>query len=234
MRSLAALALCCGCDVVFRLDDVRIEHDASVVPPADAARHCLRDSFDAIDTSLWGIADPASVVAVTADGQLRITPAAGLAGVNFNGLVSKELFDLTDATVTIELVQAATQEANVATQFAIVDMSGANFYMFEVSADKLTGYVVRHGDVVGGTPSFSYSPTQLRFLQFRHVDSNHQLELRMGTTAAASSVISPVSDTAAVQSMFISMSAGTRATGSPAPGQAVFDNLTVALPDCTP
>ena len=234
MKWLAALALCSGCHKLFGLDDLNTPPDAGVDSPGITSA-CFLYDFDAsaLDTMLWSItdADNKPVIVEQTGGRLALTLPPNLTAQNYNGIESHKLYDLTDATLQIEIVQAANPGSNVDTQFFIVDAQRANFYMFDVANGQLIFYLLVNG-TIAMNPTIFYSPTAHRFVRFQHLEATHEVVYSVSPDGVTFAAMQRMPDTISVKRMFIGAAAGTYATGSANPGSPVFDNFIATAPGC--
>jgi len=235
MKRLAALALCSGCHILFGLEDLHLPPDGSAVDSSTLTHACLLEAFDApaLNNDLWSItdADNTPVVVAQSGGHLTISLAPNLPNQNYNGIETDLLYDLTDTTLQIEIVQAANQVADVETQFFMVDALRANFYMFAIANNELIFYVIENGNI-STSPRITYMPSQHRFLRFGHIEATHDVVFSVSADGANFTQAMRVRDTISVKRMFVGAAAGTFGTGAANPGSAVFDDFRANAPAC--
>jgi hypothetical protein len=87
------------------------------------------------------------------NGQLEITPLSNADGAHYNGYVSVETFDLTDARATVEVVQIASNKA--ATIFS-VGIDKDNWYSFRAKGTTL--YLEKRVNGTTSTESIGSAP----------------------------------------------------------------------------
>jgi hypothetical protein len=199
-------------------------------------------------TQLPGATDPL-VTVVQQNGQLAITPRANITDASFNGYVTVDAIDFTNATAAVEVPQTANGGAE--TIFSVGADSG-NYFRFiakdvepgSTQANSKQGgitpqtetlrqliFQVRQGGTIqptqgaGGVP---LDPAQMRFWRFRHDAPTRLMFFETsptgldGTWTVRSSFPLP----GGVGALAAELSAGTEGAVAN-PGQAIFDNLLV-------
>jgi hypothetical protein len=111
-----------------------------------------------------------AVAASASGGELKITPRSGTAGERFGGLVSKNSYDLTAASIVIEVKQTSSETITI---FA-AGTDDANWIGFTISNSKLA-YVLREA-----------GRTSRKEVDF---DSNRHRWLRLRTTAVGGKLV---------------------------------------------
>jgi hypothetical protein len=188
------------------------------------------DSFDNGVSTRWMNgslnADEASfdteVRVIEQHGRLEITPRANVAGRHFNGYMTAGEWDLTDAKVSVEVVQTAGDMAD--TVFAI-GIDSNNWYGFVMEGGTLYLQSKVTGEKLA--KSIPFSATQHRFWRIRLDSTNNTISWE--TSRDGISWMNQRREVVQIDitSMHLTLSAGTyQVTASP--GIAVFDNFRLA------
>ena len=225
----------------------------SAVPVA-APTPPLTDNFDSNqrDAQKWSIGtltqpvgafDP-QVTVVQQNGRLVITPRAGLAGRHYNGYVSVNSFDFTNARAVVEVPQVATGGAE--TIFGI-GSDNQNYFRFVAGPSNSPGLakfapealeqigVLDVAQVlvfqvrVAGTVSqevIPYDPVAHRFWRFRHDAPANAIVFETSPDNSAFTERYRKTLEKSVSALAVELTAGTAAPASGG-GPAVFDNLSL-------
>ncbi len=206
-------------------------------------------------TQLPGSTDPL-VLVVQQNGQLAITPRAGITDASFNGYVTVDAVDFTNATAAVEVPQTA--DGGAQTIFSVGADAG-NYFRFiaqdvepnpsQAASSKLSGvhpqtetlrqliFQVRQAGTLvppQGASSVPLDPALMRFWRYRHDASTRTMFFETSPTGLDNTWTERARFTlpGGVGALAAELSAGT--AGAVAnPGQAVFDNLLVS-PAVTP
>lgn len=163
--------------------------------------------------------DP-KVTVVEANGILTITPRGGASGEHYNGYVSRQGYDATGASVSVEVPQVTTGSAADTTLALARDPQ--NYIFLQIEGSNLWCEIV-----TGGTRSQSrvpYNATQQRFWQISHNAVTKQWSFLVSGDANTWRVLRMVSETFPVTALRAELSAGTWDVVK-SPGKAIFDNF---------
>ena len=156
--------------------------------------------------------------------RLEITPRASVLGDHFAGYVSKNLWNLTNATAKVEVLGAPASGAT--TQFALcADMQ--NYLSMSVVGTTLISDQVLAGD--RETTGVPYSPTQHRFWSIVHGDVNGvpMVSFRASPDGVVWTTLRTEAPEFPVTALKVEMSAGTTESVA-TPGTAIFDRVHVS------
>src|SRR5947209_7109210 len=208
-----------------------------VPTPAPTPTVLLSDDFNAasLDATKWYIGavsktfDPAVSVRQQ-NGQLQISPLAGVGGDHFAGYVSLNRWNLTGATASVQLVQAASNVDGTETNFYL-SVDSNNWYRFAVESGSLYFY-----QNVGGSKTYvvvPYDATQHKWLRLRHDPATDSVVWETSADNASWTVQRTEARQLPITSLSIGLMAGTYQAVS-APGTAIFDNFVLQTLAATP
>lgn len=193
-------------------------------PPAHPKKTGWRDTFESTFAPMrWHIETPLEspdglVKVVRANAHLEIAPRAHHAGHHFNGYTTDPL-DLTNATIQIELVQAASNGAE--TIFAAAH-DAENWYGFRLRGEQL--YCEAHVHAVKRTHALPFRAYSHRHLRVMHDAALGVIAWQSSPDALHWTTLFSEAAQVPVTAMRAVLSAGTR-TAVATPGKAIFDNF---------
>jgi hypothetical protein len=225
MRWLAALVVVAGCDQLWGLTPFP---DAKT--DARPAPRCLGDTFEGtFDPDAWIVAAPSSLVALAVDAHhLVFTLAPSFAA--YNALVSYGSYDLTGATLSVELVSPPTGWGAEAILTAQIDQG--NGFTIAFSSDNLVAEYFLSGGVMKRVVPFA---AEHHYWRIRHdaVANTVQFETSPDqVTWSAIAAGAPITPGYDITQLKIALAGGTFNSENPTPGNAVFDNIKLATHDC--
>src|SRR3990172_8707173 len=176
------------------------------------------------NTILWDkdsfLTNNQSVTVSESNYKLTITPLSSTAGVNYNGYLSKTLYNFTDEEIFIKVLEVTQGTAD--TQL-IIGSDNNNCIKFEYENDLL--YFTR---VIGGTPSqtsLTYNSTDHLWWRIRHTSDDDTFRWDTSPDGVVWTQRRTLSrSTLTITATKVNISAGTYESVS-TPGQAVFDNF---------
>jgi hypothetical protein len=180
-------------------------------------------SLGAIEATLGvgsGAWDP-NVTVVEQNQELEITPLTRMTGSHYNGYVSLATLDLTNASASVEVIQAATGNADT---YLALCIDGQNHYKIEKEGSLLYFTQVLAGVT---TESYtSYSPVDHRFWRIRHIYSTDSLVFETSADGQVWSMRDSLVRKISVKALKLEIGAGTNQSER-TPGTAIFDNVRV-------
>ncbi|MBA2734038.1 MAG: hypothetical protein H0U54_14305, partial [Acidobacteria bacterium] len=197
--------------------------------PTSTPMASFSDDFNdnARDVSKWNLAtlnegagayDP-QVPVLEQNSRMEITLMSGVSGSHCGGYLSASLWDLTDASASVEAVQSGSSNSD--TVFAVgIDQN--NWYRFVVEDGTLYFQSRVNGAKVSS--SVGYNPAQHRFWRFKHDKAQNMILLETSADGATWATQYTVARQIAINALRGEIYAGTFAAVS-APGKAIFDNL---------
>jgi hypothetical protein len=194
---------------------------------------CLEDLFldSRVDAGTWELWLPENqpVSVVEEAGQLGVVLAPNVGRV-YNGIQSRGRYDMIDGHVRV-LVQPASQEVGVETNFSVEVDSSAGFEM-SAYAERLH-LVVHTSGGVSNSIAIDYDPIQHAWWRIRHDAAAGTMELETSPdgeawTSRRSSTVSRLPT-----SVIVSLLSGTYIDrGVADPGVAYFDSLKLTSATC--
>ncbi|HLJ17662.1 MAG TPA: Ig domain-containing protein, partial [Bryobacteraceae bacterium] len=189
------------------------------------------DSFLAttMDTTKWclcvidqpsGSQNP-QVVIQQGSGQMQIQPKAGVAGSNYNGYLSVPALDMTNAALSVQVVQATTGSGFADTSFVLA-VDANNWYRFIVEGGTL--YLQTMVSGVKSGPAIAYSAVTQKNWRFRHNPAVNQMIFETSGDGSTWTVQLQIAAQVPVGALLVGLNAGTWGAES-SPGQATFANL---------
>ncbi len=189
------------------------------------------DSFltTAMDTTKWcacvldqAAGSQSSKVSVQQqNGELSITPKAGVSGINYNGYGSLAGLNMTDAVLSVQAVQVTAGDGSTDTSFALA-LDTNDWYRFIVEGGNLYLQAMVAG-VKSGT-TIPYNSTNQQYWRFRHNSASSQMFFETSSTGLAWTTQWQTAAAVPVASLFIGLDAGTWASDQNT-GQAAFSDL---------
>jgi hypothetical protein len=198
------------------------------------------DNFDdnLIDNSAWklgaiaptgsggsGAWDP-NVAVLEQNQQLEITPLIRANGYHYNGYVSLATFDLTNASASVEVVQAASGSADT---YLALCIDGQNHYKIEKEGSLLYFTQVVAGvttESVTTENSVPYSAVDHRFWRIRHIQSTDSVVFETSADGQIWTMRNTFPRGLSVKALKLEIGAGTYQSERD-PGTAIFDNFRV-------
>lgn len=223
MRAAAVLSFCMGCSQVFGLEPPQEQEIDAFQPPL-----CMQDRFNdtTIDPVLWNVSADKSTIEETG-GQLLFTlPTDSVKNV----VGTKNVIDISKATVQVEVVEATAQSIDAVTRFFVG--SDAQHYLEMRSSDNL---LVVH-TVAPGTDSMVVRTWDAVAFRFWAIAYDVATETATFATSPNGTSWNPVRtiQVELASTALIELGAdNTLMTGTP-PGKARFDNFVVLTPSCVP
>jgi hypothetical protein len=199
------------------------------MPFADDFNDNLMDTakwtLGAIEATLGGGAEAwdQTVAVVEQNQRLEITPAVGATGNHYNGYVSLQPWDLTNAGTSVEVIQAA--DGNADTYLALC-VDGQNHYKIEKE-----GGLINFAQIVAGVTtesSIAYSSIDHRFWRIRHIQATNSVVFETSADEQVWTIRWSVPQSLPVNALKVEIGAGTNQAET-APGSAIFDNFQVAV-----
>jgi hypothetical protein len=196
------------------------------------------DDFNdnSLNTSKWTITAPSSQVVVSEQGQqLRLTLPAGVAA--YNSVISNSTFDMRNATIQVEQVQAVSQ-AGWVEDHLVIEKDANNYFMLHTGA----GSVVLRSMVNGVNDQLiiSYDPVAHHYWRLRHDLATNQAHFETSADAITWATHKIVTAGFTLTAVKFSLVAGGWGTGNAAPGAAIYNDFqyiasaTPLPPACTP
>ena len=203
--------------------------DTTGAPPAGPALSFRDDFADTTrDASKWKpgtLNAPTNetwdeqVTVVEQGGRLEITPRASETGKHYNGYLSVDSWNATNARASVEVVQAA--EGAAETIFSL-GVDGNNWFRFAAQAGQLL-LQTRVGGV-DTLSSMAYDAAQHRWWRLRHDRREEQVIFETSADGAAWVPRRGVPRKLSLTALTVELGAGS-ASSVGAPGKAVFDNF---------
>ncbi len=208
----------------------------SIVSTSHAAVY-LSDNFDdgVTDTTKWRFGvlsrnsthfDP-QIQVVEQSGRLTIFPPMNLAGTHYNGYISTQGSNFTDAFAAIEVIGRDYSSAQ--TIFGI-GLDKNNFFRFRIKGNTL--YLESAGNPAANT-SIRFDAIQHHFLKFRHILATDSIVYETSPDAVNWFVVKSVPRSFPITNLLVELNAGTSEAVSPV-GVTQFDNFMVATNTATP
>jgi glucose/arabinose dehydrogenase len=201
-------------------------------PPA------LSDDFNdnARDAGKWILGTlnrPASdfdqqVIVAERNQRLEIVPRANVTGHHYNGYVSAALWNLTNGSASVEVVQTAA--SGPSTIFAMGTDSN-NWFRFVVEDGRLYfQWDTPFGRDTG--ESILYSATAHRYWRFRHEPAGNLIVFETSPDGTNWNVQRSTASRMPITALRVELSAGTFG-GVSGPGTAIFDNFKLESPNAS-
>ena len=226
MRSCILLVVLAGCDGVFGLThlDEPTADGMSVDSGIDSNFSCTAEMFTGGIPELlvhWDRFETAGNKLVI--DQNMLVPQILTTGVPGDAYVrSNQRFDMTGASASVELIDVIEVQ-NGNTYFSI-DVNDNNVYLFIISGGSLSMFAV---GATAPTLTVPYDPIAHRYLRFEHDGTLRFLTSVNGTDWTVRHSIPVVIP---VESMLITIGAGTYTGGISTPAEARFDNFELCQP----
>lgn len=167
---------------------------------------------------LNGTPDTNVVVSETSQ-QLRITPRTSFAGTAYRGYVSVNTFDLTNNSVSVEVVQATNVATSADTELKV----GTASQRYSIAEE---GGVLYFCDPIGGcSVSVPYSSTTHRWWRIRHQASDDTIKFDTSSDNSLWTQRRSLTRNMTITAVKFQLSAGTYESVA-SPGMAIFDNFT--------
>jgi hypothetical protein len=186
----------------------------------DNAMDANKWSLGAIESTLtagssaW---DP-NVTVLEQNQRLEITPRSRMTGSHYNGYVSLSTVDLTNASASVEVVQAASGGADT---YLALCIDAQNHYKIEKEGTLLYFTQVLAGATTES--STSYSPDEHRFWRIRHILSTESIVFETSADRQVWTMRDSFVRKFSVKTLKLEIGAGTSSRVD-SPGTAIFDN----------
>ena len=223
-----------GCDIVFRLDDLRTEtSDGSVVrdvaadaaPLIDAPASCLHDMFTGSDIQgHWSVINELSAFEIDQADTLEITLPTSFNANAEGALQTYRKYNFTGAFAQVEVPVVTTSTTYNAENYFTVRIDNQNAYLIRVANGDIDFWTRRLGQLmdIGGRP---YEAGAHRWWRIEHAVMDNTI--RFSTSHDGQDWFEQGRSVASVPltRIEVSLRAGNLAPGDPNPGRAVFDNF---------
>jgi chitodextrinase len=188
----------------------------------DNTRDTARWTFGTIQGAIYSgsYAWDGAIPVLEQSGRLSISPRANVSGDHYNGYVSAFAWDLTNANVSVEVVQVAGG-GTTDTQMALC-VDAQNFYMMLVEGGQL--YFEQVVGRVRSSTSVAYSATAHRFWRIRHDAAGDTMVFETSADRVTWTTQRSVARQLAITALKVELSAGTWQAVS-TPGTAIFDSF---------
>jgi hypothetical protein len=227
LRAAAIIGMLAGCDVVFRLDDLRKEPtgDGAVGGDGGGSGHgCLVDPFTGSDiASHWTVVKQAVGFNVVQDNWLALEVPENLAVTAEAGVRTARKYDLTSGYVQVQIDQILTGTTDMVETYMHAWVDSRDGYLIRVANRRIAFVIMTEG--VSNVPSSSaFDPFEHHFWRISNPMPG-LIELALSSDGATWNFSSSQQAPHPVTSLEIGLIVKSSGTGDPDPGTAVYDNF---------
>jgi len=235
VRGAVIVLLLAGCDIVFRLDDLRATNTGDGSVPGDTIRDtgasidapasCLHDMFTGGDIQgHWSVINELSAFEIDQSDVLEIGLPQSFNSNAEAALQTYRDYNFTGAFVQVEVPEVTTSTTYNAENYLTVRIDNQNAYLIRVANGGIDFWTRRFGQLmdIGGRP---YEAVPHRWWRIEH--STMDDVIRFSTSQNGQDWFEQGRGPAVVPltRIEVSLRAGNIAPGDPDPGRAIFDNF---------
>jgi subtilisin family serine protease len=182
----------------------------------------VSDDFNdnARDTAKWGTPGASVVTIAEQNRHLEITPPADTTG--YDGYFAATTADLTDARVSVEVVQSTQQYYGIETGFRLYDPTNGNYVLFATGGGNYLFQEQTNG--VMSRIYIPYDPAQHRVWRFRHSRANDTIYWESSADGSNWVVQRQMARAFSITDLQVGLYAGKYTATTPT-STAIFDNL---------